>query len=358
MPINEQIKINRKKAGLTQEQVVNYLGVSTPAVNKWERGNTFPDAALLPALARLLKIDLNTLFSFHEELTAPEVKEFTVQLVETAQTGGIESAFDMAAEKIRQFPHCDNLLYSSAAVLDSSLILSALSTKQKEKQEQQILLWYELAAKSQDEAVRNAAVYMLAGKYLKQSNFEKAGQLIGQIPEQHADKTFFQIEIFTHQGKLTEAAALLEGKLVQDLGKIQTCLFKLIELELKDANMEEAEQIAEIAQAMVPLFGLWHYGAVTPRLQIALYQKDADQSIQWIKKILDAARTPWKLIDSPLFYRIARPSMEHLTEQIGTCFIPSFISELERSDEYDFLRDNKEFKELLDLCKAELPPSV
>lgn len=25
-------------AGLTQEQVANYLGVSTPAVNKWEKG--------------------------------------------------------------------------------------------------------------------------------------------------------------------------------------------------------------------------------------------------------------------------------------------------------------------------------
>ncbi len=38
MKINEQIRENRKKAGLTQEQVASYLGVSTPAVNKWEKG--------------------------------------------------------------------------------------------------------------------------------------------------------------------------------------------------------------------------------------------------------------------------------------------------------------------------------
>ena len=36
--INYQIKNYRKTAGLTQEQVANYLGVSTPAVNKWEKG--------------------------------------------------------------------------------------------------------------------------------------------------------------------------------------------------------------------------------------------------------------------------------------------------------------------------------
>ena len=55
MRIGEQIKNYRKTAGLTQEQVANYLGVSTPAVNKWEKGNTYPDISLLPALARLLK---------------------------------------------------------------------------------------------------------------------------------------------------------------------------------------------------------------------------------------------------------------------------------------------------------------
>lgn len=38
MKLNEQIREHRKKVGLTQEQVANYLGVSTPAVNKWESG--------------------------------------------------------------------------------------------------------------------------------------------------------------------------------------------------------------------------------------------------------------------------------------------------------------------------------
>ncbi len=38
MTMAEQIIRARKKAGLTQEQVANYLGVSTPAVNKWEKG--------------------------------------------------------------------------------------------------------------------------------------------------------------------------------------------------------------------------------------------------------------------------------------------------------------------------------
>ena len=69
MKINEIIRQRRKALGLTQEQIAQRLGVSAPAVNKWESGVSYPDITLLPPLARLLKIDLNTLLSFKEELT-------------------------------------------------------------------------------------------------------------------------------------------------------------------------------------------------------------------------------------------------------------------------------------------------
>ena len=64
MQIHQIIREKRKALGLTQEQVAERLGVSTPAVNKWEKGSTYPDITLLPALARLLETDLNTLLSF------------------------------------------------------------------------------------------------------------------------------------------------------------------------------------------------------------------------------------------------------------------------------------------------------
>lgn len=38
MKIHQMIQKKRKEAGMTQEQVAKALGVSTPAVNKWENG--------------------------------------------------------------------------------------------------------------------------------------------------------------------------------------------------------------------------------------------------------------------------------------------------------------------------------
>ena len=80
MKINEIIREKRKALSLTQEQIADFLGVSTPAVSKWEKGAAYPDITLLPALARLLKTDLNTLLSFQEDLTDIEIENFVNDL--------------------------------------------------------------------------------------------------------------------------------------------------------------------------------------------------------------------------------------------------------------------------------------
>ena len=73
---------------------------------------------------------------------------------------------------------------------------------------------------------------------------------------------------------------------------------------------------------------------------IALYKKDVKQSI---KAILKAAHTPWNMSETPLFYRISQEKFM----DAGSYFIPAFVSELENIKEYDFLRPNTEFEDIL-----------
>ena len=56
MQIGEVIRTYRKKQNLTQEEMANRLGVSAPAVNKWENGSSLPDISMLAPVARLLEI--------------------------------------------------------------------------------------------------------------------------------------------------------------------------------------------------------------------------------------------------------------------------------------------------------------
>ncbi len=93
MKIHETIRQRRLAKNFTQEQVANYLGVTTPAVNKWEKGISYPDITLLPALARLLDTDLNTLLSFQDDLTEQEVAVFLNQVSETIEQSSFAAGY-------------------------------------------------------------------------------------------------------------------------------------------------------------------------------------------------------------------------------------------------------------------------
>ncbi|MBP5594353.1 MAG: helix-turn-helix transcriptional regulator, partial [Pseudobutyrivibrio sp.] len=73
MKINEVIRKHRKEKNMTQEEMANRLGVTAPAVNKWESGASMPDISLLAPIARLLNVSLDELLSFKEELSEIEV---------------------------------------------------------------------------------------------------------------------------------------------------------------------------------------------------------------------------------------------------------------------------------------------
>ena len=57
----------RKKAGLSQEELANKLGVSRQAVSKWETNATTPDIAILPQLALFFGVSIDTLFSMNQD---------------------------------------------------------------------------------------------------------------------------------------------------------------------------------------------------------------------------------------------------------------------------------------------------
>ena len=76
MAIGDIIRKYRKNKGMTQEEMAACLGVTTPAVNKWEKGNTLPDITLLVPIARLLGIATDELLSFKIELADEEINQY------------------------------------------------------------------------------------------------------------------------------------------------------------------------------------------------------------------------------------------------------------------------------------------
>lgn len=347
MKIGEQIKNYRKAVGLTQEQVAEYLGVSTPAVNKWEKGNTYPDILLLPVLARLLKIDMNELFSFREELTEKEIGQFMNELSEVS-FDSFTKAFEMAKNKIQEYPHCDLLIYSTATVLNAALTLSDVEDEKKLEYNVVLVEWLEQTADSQDEKVRISSSFMLAAKYVQMEKYKEANIFLDKIPDTMIDATIMKTNVLAHQEGTDAAAFFLEGKLLQAVTNIQSYLYKLIEMEEETGNHRKSEEIAEITEHMVSLFGLWDYGKVVPHLLIAGYRKDVGKCIQLIKEALVESQKPWKMVESPLYYRYADTVQGKSFSGVGNNFVRALATEIETKEEYGFLRGNKELEAIFE----------
>ena len=67
MELGKKIRQLRFKAGLTQEQLADRLGVAAQSVSKWENAVAMPDITTLPLLAEVFGVSIDDLFDLSAE---------------------------------------------------------------------------------------------------------------------------------------------------------------------------------------------------------------------------------------------------------------------------------------------------
>lgn len=83
--LGKRISGNRKRLGMTQEQLAEKLGVTAQAVSKWENDQSCPDISILPQLAEVFGITTDALLG----RTEPEPKVHEAQVVEESESEGL-----------------------------------------------------------------------------------------------------------------------------------------------------------------------------------------------------------------------------------------------------------------------------
>ncbi|MEG0502527.1 MAG: helix-turn-helix transcriptional regulator [Cellulosilyticaceae bacterium] len=348
MKINQIIKEKRNERGLTQEQIAEYLGVSTPAVNKWEKGNNYPDITLLPPLARLLKIDLNTLLSFNEDLTDQEIGLFTNELFTCMSSDGFEAGFEMGLDKIREYPTCDKLILTVITMMRGSLVMFGVT--EKGHYEAQINHMFEQLTKSENIEVRYQAISLLIGQHIEDKNYEVAQQCIDQLPNMIDDKLQQQGELYMKMNQLDKASELFENRVINTGTELFRIFIYMIEIAVKEGRLEDAKYFAEIVEKMNTLFDLWDYNTYVTYFQLYTKMKDVENCIATLKKMLPALRKKWDISNSRLYTHIKMKQTGTETEeaeynQFYTAFVDMLRNDPE--NELDFIKNRPEFIELL-----------
>ena len=66
MMLGNNIRIARKRMGLTQEELAMQIGVTAQAVSRWESEAGLPDTSLIVPLVQALQISTDTLFGMDQ----------------------------------------------------------------------------------------------------------------------------------------------------------------------------------------------------------------------------------------------------------------------------------------------------
>ena len=317
MTIGEVIRKYRKELGLTQEEMANRLGVSTPAVNKWEKNNTLPDVTLLAPIARLLGITTDTLLSFRDDLTEEEIAFFTKDLNRRLETEPYFEVFSYAKEKTAEYPNCHALLWNTAQVLEFRKLLHPVPDD--EDYDSQICQWYLRALESEDEPIKTAAATSLYSFYTRKEDFDTAESFLAFLPEQDSNRKIYRALLCSRTGKREEAYRIYEGLLLKGLGHLRAVLNGLHILYMEDKDYKTAHKLADMECRLAHLFEMGRYQEVSPWLELATAEKDVEKTGQILRillentdSIMDFTRsglfrhTPFREIDPDHFSRLKK----------------------------------------------------
>ena len=186
----------RKARGLTQEQLAAQLGVSAPAVSKWETCSSCPDITLLCPLARALGASVDQLLAFEPTLSDREVVAEVNRVMETA-----------------------------------------------------------LAPDGGGAAYWQLATVQLASMAAAEGDTARAEALLDELPETAGDPTAVRVQLCLQKGQPEEALKLAQKTLYQSLVKVEGCMVNLMDARLLPAP-DRARKACRAYRAVAKTFGL------------------------------------------------------------------------------------------------------
>lgn len=342
MQLGEVIRKYRKDKNMTQEEMAGRLGVTAPAVNKWENGNSFPDIMLLAPIARLLGISLDTLLSFREELTPEEITEIVREVSEKLKEQPYDEAVLWAKKKLEQYPNSEQLIWQIALILDAWRTTKAIPYT--EKYDGYIYSLYTRALESEDEIIRSNAADSLFGFYMRKKQYEKAEACLDYFSKQNPERKRKQAQLYSETDRIQEAYKTYEELLFACHGMVSMTLHGMYMLALQEKDMERAHMLAAKEREMSGCFEMGKSYGISSRLEIATLEKDTETVIATMEEMLAGVEQMDSFRESLLY--------EHMEfKEVGKDFLAEFKKNMlkcfQDEESYGFLKNDKRWQELV-----------
>lgn len=342
MNIGEVIKKYRKEAGFTQEEMANRLGVTTPAVNKWENGNSNPDIALLAPIARLLHISLDTLMSFHEKLTSSEIMEIIRELDTMFASDGFEKVYMLALEKIREYPNCNMLIWQIAVMLDARRLVGDCT--HPEKYDEQINAWYEIVLSDENEEVKRGAADSLFGFYLRKKEYEKAEEYLHYFSDHDPMKKIYQGRLYKEKGENENAYKMFESVIFSEYQILNFAFSLIIAMAIEEGDIQKARYLAEKLGVIAGVFEMGKYHECSPMLDVVCAEKNVPETYHVVEQLLKSVDSLLDVQKSRLYQHMNFSRQESsFVENLKETLLEAFSDQ----ESFGYMKGNTDWEALI-----------
>lgn len=349
LSIGSMIQTLRKQKGLTQEQLAQAVGISAPAVSKWESGGSYPDITLLMPLARALDTTVDGLLQFEAQLSDEAVMDLSRACAAALEADGIDAGLALCEKTLQQYPNSLFLKFRLAAVLQNYMGLA------KDEQQAAALLhqgiaWMREATQIDRPDIRQAAVYALSAQYLLLEEYDNAQALLKQLPQLQTDPRPIQASIHLAKGELEQARHLQQLSLYQALTAANNAMTSLIGIERRAQRPDQAQNLCTLQRQFIETMGLpAALLAMNCLLQAELHaaQGDIDQALGELEGFAHAAQQSGDMT------AFAKPPLFDTVELMQPMLSPQYLKQnwvqmLEQSPGMEPLRQTRQYKQIIE----------
>jgi len=114
MSIGSTIKRLRREKDITQEQLAEYLGITSRAISQWECDRTTPDISQVPALCHIFDVSSDFLLGIDIERNNEEIKKYLDEARNLCNQGKWEEHTAILREANKKFPRDYKIMQSLA----------------------------------------------------------------------------------------------------------------------------------------------------------------------------------------------------------------------------------------------------
>lgn len=342
MKIGETIRKYRKQANLTQEQLADYLGVTAPAVNKWENGASLPDISLVAPIARVFGIHTDELLSYKETLTDEEIARIGEEFSKRLMEGDYEALFAWTMKQITDYPNCEKLQAMLLPGLDS--FRGILGAEHPAQYDEAIEKAYLRLLGSQDPEMRRMAAYFLFYAYLNREAYDRAEEMLTYVSRWDTEHQKMQALLCVRKGEEAKAWEIYERMILDGYGTIDHAFMGIYSLAHTQGNREHCAFIIEKQEQIARTLEIGKYQEVCLRFLQSVEEKEKETALELLETMIEGLSDLDGFYHSRLYAHLA--SNDKSKENSGfTEFM--FRQGLSKDEGLDFLKDDPRFCKIM-----------